>query len=90
MYAVSLTALWLYDYFLTLDDEVVEFPVIMTLKGNSPPYTDPLCMEKGEISQWASLRTLRCTPTDRVSTVFILFLLVSNLRFGVVSAPTVI
>jgi len=89
LYAVSLTALWLYDYFLTLDDEVVEFPMITTQKGNSPPYTDPLCMEKGEISQWASLRTLWCTPTDHVL-VFILFLLVSNLRFGVVSAPTAI
>ena len=33
MYLMSVQALWFYDYFLTLDDEVTEFSMITT-EGN--------------------------------------------------------
>ena len=33
-YSITVTVLWFYDYFLTLDDEVAEFPTI-TSRGSA-------------------------------------------------------
>ena len=57
MYTISLTALWVYDYFLTVDDEVVESAGDDGTERNLTTLIAPLRMGNGEHSQCANLRT---------------------------------
>ena len=83
MYAVSVTALWAYDYLLTLGDEVVEFRGVNGANRNL--ITSCRSVTSGKLNERAfSVRepshSFWSTPTDSAS-VFTLFLIVSTLHY---------
>ena len=80
-YGTSVVVILVYDYFLTLGDEVAKFPIIMTQRGTclNTLYRSVMRGHRrtfpvGKLSQfsWGA-------PTDCVS-VLALYLVVSNLR----------
>jgi len=61
LYAAGLVALWVYEYFLTLDDEVAEVSSNNDTERSltTSPHPGPLRMENRDGSQCANFRTFR-------------------------------